>query len=88
MTTGQVEVLIGILGGIVGIMTVYFLAKSNARDNLLLIQKRVDDAVTAAVGPLKEQLVTANQQILRRDRLLERAQQRIDQLEDELRRAR
>lgn len=80
------EVALGIVGGLVGILTVYFLARQNAREQTELLQKRVDEAVRSATESLRAQLTTANQVILRRDRTIEARERRIEELEDELRR--
>lgn len=88
MSPTQFGVLVGVVSVLAAVIGVYFLAKANERENARQRQAANDKAVKDATDPLRDQLTTANQQILRRDRALERAQSRIEELEDELRRTR
>lgn len=95
MTSVQLTVVLSIVGALVSIAGIYFLARSNARDNVQAQQTRTDNAVAVerqrgldAAAALQLQLNTANQTIERRDRQIEAKDRRIEALEDELRRAR
>lgn len=88
MTGDQLLVITAILSAFAACVGIFFLARQNARENQRQQEARVDTAVRTAVAPLQAQLTAANQTILRQDRAAERSQNRIEELEDELRRMR
>lgn len=84
MTAAQWSVVGVIFSLIVGAITLYFLARSNARENQRQRAEATQRAVDDASRPLKDQLVTANSRILYLERQGEAKDKRINELEDKL----
>lgn len=81
MNGSQLATLGVIVSIFVGLVGVYYLQRSSAREQARAQQEREERAVAAAVRPVQQQLDAAQ-------RVIERQSTRIDSLEDELRRGR
>lgn len=82
-----VSTLIAVLGVIIAAIPIYYLARSNAREAKRMREADTQRAVSAATGPLKQDLIEARQREIELRTTLRERDRRIDELEDELRRA-
>lgn len=86
MTTATWTTL-GVLSSLIlGGVTLYFLARTNARENKRQQQISLDKAVLDATTPLLDKIAERGREIAVMQARNDYQQQRIDRLEDELRR--